>query len=190
MNKTTPAPQGRPRSESAHRAILDAAVGLAVRDGYTAVTIKGIAEAAGVGRQTVYRWWPTRGAVLLEALGEIGAAHVLPEPSGDPRADLRRFLDQTFELAAEVPVANVLLGITADAVSDPGLAADRRGYISGRRDLLRQALERCGDTWAVPVDTLVDLAFGAMWYRLMNEHAAVGPQLTEELMVVVDALAR
>ncbi|WP_042405627.1 TetR/AcrR family transcriptional regulator [Streptacidiphilus carbonis] len=190
MNETTRAPQGRPRSESARRAVLDAAVALAVRDGYAAVTIKGIAEAAGVGRQTVYRWWPTRGAVLIEALAEIGAAHVLPEPSGDPRADLRRFLDRTFALAAEAPVANVLLGITADAVSDPGLAAVRRDYISGRRALLREALERCGDAWAVPVDTVVDLAFGAMWYRLMNEHASVGPQLTEELLIVVDALAR
>jgi AcrR family transcriptional regulator len=187
MMSSTP---GRPRSESARRAILDAAKTLAVRDGYTAVTIKGIADAAGVGRQTVYRWWPTRGAVLLEALAEVGAAHVLPPPTGDPRADLRRFLDDTFALAAEAPVANVLLGLTADAVADPELSAARRGYIAGRRALLREALERCGEDWPVPVDTLVDMVFGAMWYRLMNEHAPVGPALTEELLAAMDAMVR
>lgn len=181
-------PLGRPRSKSARRAILDAAVRLATRDGYNAVTIKGIAEAAGVGRQTVYRWWPTRGAVLLEALAEIGAAHVLPAATGDPRADLRAFLDDTFALAAAKPVADVLVGLTADAVADPELAASRRGYIAGRRALLRAALERCGDTWRVPVDTVVDLVFGAMWYRLMNEHAPVGPEFTDELLPALDAL--
>ncbi|MHA6758854.1 TetR/AcrR family transcriptional regulator [Streptacidiphilus sp. PAMC 29251] len=180
---------GRPRSEAARRAILDAATALALRDGYTAVTIKGIAEAAGVGRQTVYRWWPTRGAVLLEALAEIGAAHVLPVPTADPRADLRAFLDDTFTLATRKPVANVLVGVTADAVADPELSATRRAYITGRRTLLRTALERCGD-WRVPVDTVVDMVFGAMWYRLMNEHAQVGPAFTEELMPALDALRR
>jgi AcrR family transcriptional regulator len=179
---------GRPRSESARRAILDAATLLAVRDGYTAVTIKGIADAAGVGRQTVYRWWPTRGAVLLEVLAGIGAEHVLPVPTGDPRADLRAFLAGTFALAAKKPVANVLIGITADAVADPELSAARRGYIAGRRALLRTALERCGGAWLVPVDTVVDLVFGAMWYRLMNEHAPVGPEFAEELLPVLDAL--
>ncbi|MFC1412725.1 TetR/AcrR family transcriptional regulator [Streptacidiphilus sp. N1-12] len=191
---TPPPPEspalGRPRSESARRAILDAATALAVRDGYTAITIKGIAEAAGVGRQTVYRWWPTRGAVLLEALAEIGAAHVLPAPTADPRADLRAFLDDTFTLAAKKPLANVLIGVTADAVADPELAAARRGYIAGRRTLLRTALERCGDTWRVPVETVVDMVFGAMWYRLMNEHAEVGPAFTDELLPALDALSR
>jgi AcrR family transcriptional regulator len=190
MTTPPPAALGRPRSESAHRAILDAALALAARDGYTAVTIKGIAEAAGVGRQTVYRWWPTRGAVLLEALAEIGAAHVLPPPTADARADLRAFLDDTFTLAAENPVANVLIGLTADAVADPALSAARRGYIAGRRTLLRTALERCGGTWRVPLDTVVDMVFGAMWYRLMNEHAPVDRAFTDELIPALDALSR
>jgi AcrR family transcriptional regulator len=181
-------PLGRPRSDAARRAILDAALALAARDGYTAVTIKGIAETAGVGRQTVYRWWPTRGAVLLEAVAEIGRAHGLPEPSGDPRADLRAFLDDTFDLATTVPVAGVLLGLTADALADPELSTAVRGYIAGRRALLRTLLERFGPEWRVPVETLVDMAFGAMWYRLMNEHAPVDAGLTAELLDTFDRL--
>jgi AcrR family transcriptional regulator len=182
-------PLGRPRSGAAHRAILDAALALCVRDGYAAVTIKAIAEEAGVGRQTVYRWWPTRGAVLLEAMGEIGAAHVAPPESGDPVADLRTFLDATFALAAKAPVADVLLGLTSDAFADPELAAAMRGYIASRRALLAEVLQRQGESgWRVPVSTVVDLVFGAMWYRLMNQHGPVGPGLTKEVLVVVARL--
>jgi AcrR family transcriptional regulator len=182
-------PLGRPRSADAHRAILDAALALCLRDGYAAVTMKAIAEEAGVGRQTVYRWWPTRGAVLLEALGELGATLGAPEPTGDPLADLRLFLDRTFALAAKAPVADVLLGLLSDAFADPALSEALRGYLAGRRALLAQVLERQGlDGWKVPVPTVVDLVFGAMWYRLMNEHGAVGPELTEEVLTVVASL--
>lgn len=182
----------RPRSEPARRAILDAALALATRDGYAGVTVKGIAEAAGVGRQTVYRWWPSAGAVLLEAMGEIGAVHGAPPPSGDPLADLRTFLDATFDLASRAPVANVLLGLTAESFTDAALRPALRGYIAGRRALLQEVLERQGppEEWRVPVPTVVDMVFGAMWYRLMNEHGPVGPELTEELLAVAVALRR
>jgi len=184
-------PLGRPRSGAARRAILDAALAIAARDGYTAVTIKGIAETAGVGRQTVYRWWPTRGAVFLEALIETGAALGLPEPTDDPRTDVRAFLDATFALAGAKPVlGSALVGVSADAVADPALSADLRAHIAGRRAMLRALLERWGPGWQVPVDTVVDLAYGAMWYRLMNEHAPVGPQLTDELLRTFDLLRR
>lgn len=182
-------PLGRPRSADAHRAILDAAMALCLRDGYAALTIKAIAAEAGVGRQTVYRWWPTRGAVLLEALAEIGETLGAPPESGDPAADLRLFLDRTFALAAKPPTADVLLGVHSDAFADPEIARTMRAYIATRRALLAQMLERYGaDGWKVPVATVVDLVFGAMWYRLMNQHGPVGPELTEDVLAVVAAL--
>ena len=184
-------PIGRPRSDTARRAVLDAALAIAARDGYPAVTIKGIAQTAGVGRQTVYRWWPTRGAVLMEALGEIGEVLGLPTPTADPWADLRTFLDRTFAMAGTSPeVGVVLLGLTADAVADPELSVVLRQYIAGRRAMLRGLLERCGQDWYVPVDTVVDMVFGAMWYRLMNEHAQVGAELAEEMLIAVELLSK
>jgi AcrR family transcriptional regulator len=182
-------PLGRPRSADAHRAILDAAMTLCARGGYASLTMKAIAAEAGVGRQTVYRWWPTRGAVLLEALGEVGETLGAPPESGDPTADLRLFLDRTFALAAKAPMADVLLGVLSDAFADPELARALRGYIATRRALLAQMLERYGaDGWRVPVATVVDLVFGAMWYRLMYQHGPVGTELTEDVLVVVAAL--
>jgi AcrR family transcriptional regulator len=178
---------GRPRDDAARTRILDAAIELSTRDGYPAVTIKGIAEAAGVGRQTVYRWWNSRGAVLAEALAEFGGGMVDPAMTDDPEADLRTFLDATFTLAGRPPVADVLLGVTADSVACDELRATLREFIAVRRNALRTRLSRLGP-WKVPLDTAVDLVYGSMWYRLISAHAPVTRQLTDELMPVLDAL--
>lgn len=83
---------GRPRSEEARTAVLHAVDDLVVEVGYSAVTLKGIAERAGVSRQTVYRWWSTKAEILLEA-SAIDARHELQvPPSDDPSDDLVGYL--------------------------------------------------------------------------------------------------
>ena len=83
---------GRPRSEQARRAVLHAVDDLLVEIGYAAMTIKGIAERAGVGRQTVYRWWSTKAEILLEAC-VIDAASELHTPAQpDPQTELVVYL--------------------------------------------------------------------------------------------------
>ncbi|WP_188192558.1 TetR/AcrR family transcriptional regulator [Nonomuraea sp. SYSU D8015] len=168
---------GRPRSEVARRAILRAALDLCARDGYQNVTMKGIAQAAGSGRQTVYRWWQTKAQVLLEALTDIMAEEVPPTPDGD----LVAFLRQTFDLANGV-AGQVVVGLMADAQSDPGLAAELRSKIIGpRRRALRAVLERGALPADVDLELAVDLVFGAMWYRLLNRHAEVNDALAEDI---------
>src|SRR5437763_14845266 len=86
---------GRPRSESARRAVLDAARILFERGGYHAASIEAIAARSGVAKTTIYRWWPNRAALLVALLVEVGSASRLPPlPEGkDPiralRAELR-----------------------------------------------------------------------------------------------------
>lgn len=83
---------GRPRSEHARAAVLHAVDDLVVELGYGAVTLKGIAERAGVSRQTVYRWWSNKAEILLEA-SAIDAAQELDVPAhDDPRDDLLAYL--------------------------------------------------------------------------------------------------
>lgn len=173
---------GRPRSEVARKAILQAALDLCARDGYQGVTMKGIAQAAGSGRQTVYRWWQTKAQVLMEALTEVMAERMPPTPdSGDPRADLVAFLEQTFTQARGV-AGHVVVGLMADAQSDPELAADlRAGIIGPRRAALRSVLERGALPPDVDLELAVDLVFGVMWYRLLNRHAEVNEELAEEI---------
>ncbi|MDH6141441.1 AcrR family transcriptional regulator [Kitasatospora sp. GP30] len=181
--------RGRPRSDEARQAILAAALALAERDGYTAVTMKGIAEAAGVGRATVYRWWPTRAAVLGEALTELSARLAAPAPTDDPEADLLTFLTATFAMAERGPSRTVLLGLTADAQHDPGLGAAIAELTARRRALLRGLLERLDGEWNVPLELVVDMVFGAMWYRMIDLHDRVDATTAAELCRAVTKLS-
>ncbi|MEU6171183.1 TetR/AcrR family transcriptional regulator [Streptantibioticus parmotrematis] len=84
---------GRPRSEEARASVLHAVDDLVLELGYGDVTLKGIAERAGVSRQTVYRWWSTKAEILLEATA-IDARQELDVPAhDDPVAELVAYLD-------------------------------------------------------------------------------------------------
>lgn len=186
-------PRGRPRSQTARGAVLEAALRLCQRDGYQQLTIKGIADEAGVGRQTVYRWWPAKTDVLLEALVDLRtreSARLSPD-SGDPLRDVRELLDFTFALARGV-TGEALVGLMADAQRDPGLSQRLQEQVLGpRRRALREILERGVRDGRldpeVPLDLAVDFAFGTMWYRLMSHHAPVDARLAED---IADALGR
>jgi AcrR family transcriptional regulator len=185
--------RGRPRSEDARRAVLDAALRLCERDGYQQLTIKAIATEAGVGRQTVYRWWPDKAEILMEALVELAESLDLREPidSGDTLSDVRALLSITYSLTQSI-TGQAIVGLMSDAQADPALSAKLQGNVIGpRRDALREILrrgvERGEVSAAVSLDLVVDFAFGAMWYRLLSRHAPVNEELAGK---VTDALAR
>ncbi|MFF0450361.1 TetR/AcrR family transcriptional regulator [Streptomyces sp. NPDC004609] len=97
----TRTPDSRRRSERSRRAIYEAALALVTEVGYTRTTIEGIAARAGVGKQTIYRWWPSKAAVLLEAFLDLAAqtsegGTELPD-TGDLAADLRLVLRATVD---------------------------------------------------------------------------------------------
>ncbi|MFG2141410.1 TetR/AcrR family transcriptional regulator [Streptomyces sp. NPDC048650] len=99
------------RSERSRRAIFDAALTLVGELGYTRLTIEGIASRAGVGKQTIYRWWPSKAAVLLDAFtagADEGREEALPD-TGDLAADLK-----------------CVLRATADEFNDPAFQAPYR----------------------------------------------------------------
>ena len=83
---------GRPRSEDARLAVLHAADDLLVSEGYAAMTMKGIAERAGVGRQTLYRWWSSKAEILLEASAFDSAQELAVTNDSDPRKEISSFL--------------------------------------------------------------------------------------------------
>src|SRR5213595_2934911 len=91
---TTQAPlRGRPRSEKAHKAILDAAAELLLAQGLEAVSMDDVAERAGVSKATIYRWWPTKETLALEALyHEWDTARPAPPDTGSLRGDLLALL--------------------------------------------------------------------------------------------------
>ncbi|GGX17342.1 TetR/AcrR family transcriptional regulator [Streptomyces noursei] len=93
------APDASRRSERSRQAIFEAALALVGEVGYEKLTIEGIAARAGVGKQTIYRWWPSKAAVLLDAFGSAADAYEyegLPD-TGDLAADLKAVLRATVD---------------------------------------------------------------------------------------------
>lgn len=192
---TEAATRGRPRSETARRAVLDAALELCQRDGFQALTIKAIAETAGVGRQTVYRWWPTKEAVLLDALRDLGLreSRRLDPDTGDTLRDVESLLEATFSLTHRL-TGKAVVGLMAESQHDPALSARLQGTVIGPRrqalrDLLARGVER-GDLSdsGVALDLAVDFAFGTMWYRLLSHHAPVDAELAGHLTAALAKL--
>jgi AcrR family transcriptional regulator len=176
---------GRRRNEAVRRAILDAALRL-VREGRRQdLTIDGIARAAGVGKQTIYRWWPSKGAVIAEALAEHAQEAVGLPDTGTLRGDLGAFLAASFRALEELGMAHVLREVIASAQQEAAPAAVLTAFTERRRAAMRSLLERAGARGEVgpqaDADTLVDLAYGFLWYRLLVRHAPLDARAAELL---------
>jgi AcrR family transcriptional regulator len=188
MDSGVAAQPGRPRSEPARRAVLDAALRLVRRDGYPAVTIKGIAEEAGVGRQTVYRWWDSKAEILLEAVIELARPVAWPEQTDDPVHDLRETLRGSFRLS---PVAGpIVSGLMADATHDATVMDKlQTELLARRRATVQELLERAQSDGLVgegmDLKLVTDMVWGTMWYRTLSRHAPVDEALADELTEAV-----
>jgi AcrR family transcriptional regulator len=161
--------RGRPRSERARRAVLDAVWALAEHDA-GAITMDAIATRAGVSKDTLYRWWRSRTEVVLEALAERGEETIAVPDLGSLEADLRAFLGAT--AAAATPTTRRLLrSVASEAAHDRAIAhlvADR--FVDLRRAALRAVLSRAaerGEVDAAETELLIDLIYGSLWYRVV-----------------------
>ncbi|MGK5733942.1 TetR/AcrR family transcriptional regulator [Streptomyces sp. URMC 124] len=111
------------RSERSRRAILDAALELVGETGFAKLTIEAIAARAGVGKQTIYRWWPSKAAVLFEACVPEGldpATIELPD-TGDIVADLKTVLRATVDDLNDARLDAPTRALTAETANDPEL---------------------------------------------------------------------
>lgn len=118
---------GRPRSGRSRAATLEAALALAAEVPWARVTVGAIAERAGVSKATIYRWWPSRGAILVEALAEANErdlAYGLPD-TGDLVADLAVVLRGVVDELADPAWDALLRALTVETLLD----ADLRGRV-------------------------------------------------------------
>ncbi|WP_241898119.1 MULTISPECIES: TetR/AcrR family transcriptional regulator [unclassified Leucobacter] len=126
----------RPRSEQARRAVLEAMRRAIAAEGYEALTIEGLAEAAGTSKQTIYRWWPSKAAILGEALLDEELPNALPElPETAGGTDLADELTAWLDRAAEHLAGSEGLGLTraliAVTASDPEVGAALNERLAG-----------------------------------------------------------
>ncbi|WP_411078761.1 TetR/AcrR family transcriptional regulator [Streptomyces sp. cmx-18-6] len=115
------APDSSRRSDRSRRAIYDAALALVGEAGYPRTTIEGIAARAGVGKQTIYRWWPSKAAVLMEAFLDMAARAA--EEAGPGAGGGEQGIPDTGDLAADL---KLVLRATVDELNDPLMEAPTR----------------------------------------------------------------
>ncbi|MGW6754625.1 TetR/AcrR family transcriptional regulator [Streptomyces sp. NPDC055006] len=182
---------GRRRNEAARRAILDAALRLLADADGAPVTVETIAREAGVGKQTLYRWWPSKGAVLLDALTDRAEQDVPAPDTGSLRDDLRAVVAATFEGASAPPTAPALRTLAREAARDPHLADLMREFTGARRAALREVLERGRERGELSkgrdLDLMVDQVYGVFWYRFLLGHAPLDERTATDL---TDSLVR
>jgi len=181
-----PARPGRKRSEEARHAILAAALELTAEAGYARLTIDGIAARSGAGKQTIYRWWPSKDDVLLEALAAKADLHVPIPDEGSYRADLRAFLTASFALGRQRQLTDVLRALMARAQIDDAFGQRfRTAFLQRRRDALAVILGRAQARGELPAgvsaDTITDIVFGVLWYRMLATGQALDSKLADEL---------
>ena len=164
--------RGRRRSERSHEAIIAATQELLVERGYRELTIEGIAARAGVGKQTIYRWWPSRAALVLEAYLAGSEAVPPPAPAATVRDDVRALLGWLIAVLAEPTGGHIVAGLVGDLQQDADLAEGfHRDVVPARREAMLEALERGRDRGEIRADADLELAVdalhGAVFYRLL-----------------------
>jgi AcrR family transcriptional regulator len=179
--------RGRPRCEVTRKRILEAALESLDEAGFANTTTDLIAERAGASKATIYRWWPTKAALLLEALRDV-VAQELPFPdTGDLKEDVRQQL-HNFVTLLTGQRGGVLKSFVVAAQSDPEVAAAFRNvWVIPRRDAAKAVLEKHQQEGRLSADVdlelLMDLLYGPLYYRLLAGHdrlsAAYADHITE-----------
>ena len=185
---THAAPRGRPRSEKARKAILNAAAELLLARGLSAVSMDAVAERAGVSKATIYRWWPTKETLALDALyTEWDTTRPSPRDTGSLRGDLLAMMRPWARLATSRPYGRVLAALITEAQTDPVFAAVyRQRLLEPRRDQARAVFLRAIERGEIPADTKVevalDLLYGSLYHRLLHGHAPLTDRFTQDVI--------
>jgi rhodanese-related sulfurtransferase len=169
--------RGRPRSERARKAILEAAGELLLQSGLDSVGMDAIAMRAGVSKATIYRWWPTKESLALDAIHhEWTAAHPESAGSGSLRVDLYSLLRPWIRLLNEKPYGRVIAAILAKVQTDDRFAEEyRTRFLDRRRQLAREIMQHAIESGEIAAGTNVELAldllYGPVYHRLLHGHA-------------------
>jgi AcrR family transcriptional regulator len=185
--------RGRPRSEKARNAILDAAADLLLARGLDAVSMDAVAGRAGVSKATIYRWWPTKETLALDAIyHEWDAVRPRSRQTASLRGDLLSLLRPWVRLIAQRPYSRVIAALIAKAQTDQAFAEQYRAhFLEPRREhagaIFQRAIERGEIAADTNVDVALDLVYGPFYHRLLQGHGPLNDRFTRDVVETVVA---
>jgi AcrR family transcriptional regulator len=181
---------GRPRSEESRQSILRSTLKLLQQDGgFAELSIEAIAADAGVGKTTVYRWWPTKAALVADAFSASAEEELRFPNSGSVYTDINiqmRGLIRIFRSQRGKVVAALLAG----GQSDPELLeAYRDRFLWPRRRQAYETLQRGVDRGELPVgsdfDLILDSLYGPILMRFLIRHVKLDENFADEICGLV-----
>jgi AcrR family transcriptional regulator len=166
---------GRPRSEGCRQKVLAAAETLFEREGLSRMSVDAVAHVAGVSKATIYRWWPNKSAIVMEALLASSEAEIYVPVSPFPEEDLIARVKRTVALFRG-PRGKIIASLIGQAQSDPEIAeAYRQQLLGPRRAAMRAAIQRAVDAGLyrsdIDFDLAIDILYGPLYQRLLLRHA-------------------
>lgn len=182
--------RGRPRSDSAHRAILAAARELLVEVGFTRLKLEHVAARAGVGKATIYRRWPSKEALALELVLELTTPYIAVPEMGSTRAEMEMLIGSVIRAITTTPAGPVLRALLSQFAGNPALGDPFRAtVVRARREetarVIRRGIARGDIRPDADIDVATELLVGPVYFRLMfggDLSPALGPQVVAALL--------
>jgi AcrR family transcriptional regulator len=175
---------GRPRSEEAHQAILDATLELLAEVGFSALTVEGVAGRAGVGKATIYRRWASKLPLVVDAFGGLPA--LADADTGAVERDLKTMLRAYLDLFHKTPLGAVLPSLAGERAHNPELSKIFDPVMKGRRQPLVRALQRGVARGELPKDLdlelAADLVVGPIAVRLFFTGRPLPPDMVDPMV--------
>jgi AcrR family transcriptional regulator len=164
--------RGRPRSNAAHRRILDATSSLLAEEGFSRLRLEHVAARAGVGKATIYRRWSSKAALCQEVLAELAAPHLPVPDTGDTRSELVAAVVNPMRALTDTPFGPVIRALLSQIAVNPTLGDPFRAkVVQARRDEIARVIARGvarGDLRPdADPDVATELLVGPVYFRLM-----------------------
>jgi AcrR family transcriptional regulator len=185
--------RGRPRSETSRNAILAAAGELLLARGLNSISMDEVAERAGASKATIYRWWPSKELLALDALfSESEPTRHEPPDTGSFADDLLALTRPWARQLATAPYARLIAAFVNRAQNDPEFAEEYRAhFVEPRREQARAVFERAVERGEIGADTDVeaalDLLYAPLYHRVLHGHAKLSDRFVR---TIVDYVVR
>jgi len=182
--------RGRPRSRQAEAAILEATRELLAEQGLSLLTIEEVAARAGVGKASIYRRWPNKAALALDAFLDDYLKGIPVRDTGTLRGDLLASARDWIRVVTTTPAGRTLAGLLAQALVDPALAEAWRNVVlhrmrDDRRAIISRAVARGEVPRSTDPDLILDLFYGALYHRFVNGHLPLSEGFARALAATV-----
>ena len=187
-----PRAPGRPRSEKARKAVIRSTLALLKRVGFHELTIEAVAARAGVGKATIYRWWPNKAELVIDAFVSAVEDELRFPRTGPVMESIHEQMKRWAPIFRS-PLGQIVATVIGAGQSDPEiLEAFRAHWTEPRRAEARPLLERARKSGEIRADLdpdmVFDLLYGPLYLRLLLKHAPLDEAFVDSVFEVMSPL--